>query len=85
MSSKCPEPPGEYLTFPRTKREYGLGIRTLRRLAFTERAFPVYTFGTTWPRIKRSEFEAWIRSTRIPATDHASARVAEVIAREAAT
>ena len=57
-------PRRELLTLPQLRREYGLGMRTLRREA--ERgSFPVYSAGTKWPRVRRSEFEAWLRSTRI--------------------
>ncbi len=53
----------ELLTLPQIHRRYGLGLRTLRRAAASG-AFPLYMAGTTWPRARREEFEAWLESTR---------------------
>ncbi len=72
----------ELLTFPQLRREYGIGIRSLRREA-DRGSFPVYSAGTSWPRVLRIEFERWLRSTQIRATSHARRRVDEICAREA--
>ncbi len=55
-------------TLPELARRYGLGIKTIRRLA-AEEAFPTYQIGRAWPRVRVSEFEAWLRSTQTPASD----------------
>ena len=52
------------LTFAALRRQYGLGDRTLKREAAAG-SFPVYRAGTAWPRVRRSEFEAWLDSTRV--------------------
>ena len=67
-------PKSELLTFPQLRREYGIGIRTLQREGASG-SFPVYSAGTAWPRVLRSEFEEWLRSTRIsPTCNPGSAR-----------
>ena len=71
----------ELLTLPEAHRCYGIGLKTLRREA-ARGSFPVYAAGTHWPRVRRSEFDAWLRSTRVRVSDHARARVQEVLARE---
>jgi len=53
----------EYETLPQVARRLGIGIKTLRRAA-KEGAIPVYYAGTSWPRVKFTEAEAWLRSTR---------------------
>jgi excisionase family DNA binding protein len=68
-------------TLPEAARRFGIGVKTLRRRAAAGE-FPVYSGGTAWPRVKFSEVEQWLRSTRVPVTRHASQRVAEVLARE---
>ncbi len=57
--------PKQLLTFPDIRREYGIGLQTLRREG-ARGSFAVYEAGTPCrPRVKRAEFEAWLRSTRI--------------------
>jgi len=71
----------EYGTLREVARRFGIGLKTVRREARWG-SFPVYSVGTGWPRAKFSEFEAWLRTTRIRPTGHAEKRVAEVVARE---
>ena len=52
------------LTLPQIHRLYGIGLKSLRRAA-ARGAFPVYSADTSWPRVKRSDFEQWLESTRI--------------------
>jgi len=68
----------EYLTIPQAARRFGLSPKTLRRLA-REGEFPVYSLGTGWGHVRVTELETYFRSTRIRSTDHALARVEEVI------
>ena len=72
---------GEFLTIPALAREYRIGVKTLRREA-KRGSFPVYLVGTRWPRVRRIEFERWVRSTRAPASRHAARRLEEVIRSE---
>ena len=72
-----------YATIPEVSRLLGISPRRLR-LALKAGAFPVYDVGTSWPRVKVSEVERWIESTRVAVTDHAAKRVDEVLEREAA-
>ena len=51
-------------TLPETSRRYGIGLHSVRRAAKSGH-FPVYSCGTAWPRVKQSEFEAWLDSTQI--------------------
>ena len=69
------------LTLPEVHREFGIGLRTLRREA-AKGSFPTYSAGTAWPRVRRSEFERWLSSTRVASTTHAKDRLAEVLERE---
>jgi hypothetical protein len=71
-------------TIPQAARRFGIGVKQLRKRA-AEGAFPIYTGGTAWPRVKFTEVEAWLRSTRVPVTRHALRRVEEVLAREGLT
>jgi hypothetical protein len=52
----------ELLTLPSLSRTYKIGLHTLRRAAASG-AFPVYMCGSNWPRVRRSEFEVWLKST----------------------
>ena len=54
-----------YGTLPEASRRFGIGLKKLRQRA-DEGKFPVYSGETAWPRIKFSEVEEWLRSTRIP-------------------
>ena len=54
----------ELLTFPALRRQYLIGLHTIRQQA-ARGAFPVYTAGTSWPRVERGDFERWLRSTRV--------------------
>lgn len=73
----------ELLTVPELERRTGIGAKRLRR-AIRAGELPAYTAASTWPRIYWPEFLSWLRSTRVRPTDHARARVAEVLDREAA-
>lgn len=73
-----------YGTLPEASRRFGIGLKKLRQRA-TEGCFPLYTGGTSWPRVKFAEVEAWLRSTRVPVTQHARQRVEEILAREGRT
>jgi len=44
-----------------------------------ELAIPLYSAGNSWPRVDAAEADAAIRRTRLPTTDHARARVEEII------
>ncbi len=56
----------ELLSFPEIRRLYGIGLATLKRAA-AQGSFPVYEAGTPYrPRVRRSEFEEWLSTTRIP-------------------
>ena len=72
----------EFVTIPQVSRLLGISPRRLR-LALKDGAFPTYDVGTTWPRVKVCEVQRWIESTRVAPTDHAAARVDEVLEREA--
>ena len=74
----------EFGTLPQAARLFGIGVRRLRRKA-DEGAFPLYSAGSAWPRVKFTEVESWLRSTRIPVTDHAAQRVDEILEREQRT
>ncbi len=85
MSRASPNEPVQrtYGTLPEASRRFGIGLKKLRRHA-AKGAFPVYSGETAWLRVKFSEVEAWLRSTRVPVTQHACQLVEEVIAREEA-
>lgn len=80
MTRKNPRSP-EFGTLPEVARRYGLGVKVVRRAAKAA-AFPVYTAGTTWPRVRFAEFEAWLKSTRVRIGHRAKARASEIIDRE---
>ena len=80
MATQDPIKP-EFGTLPQASRVFGIGVRRLRQKA-DEGAFPLYTGDSAWPRVKFAEVEAWLRSTRVPVTKHAAARVDEVLERE---
>ena len=73
--------PKELLTIPALAREYGIGVKTIRREA-KRGSLPVYSVGTCRPRARRHEFERWVRSTRTPVGRHAARRLEEVLERE---
>ena len=54
----------ELETFPAAARRTGLSAKTLKRLA-REGAFPTYTCGNSWPRLKRAELDAYVERTRV--------------------
>ena len=54
----------ELLTLPSLSRTYKIGLHTLRRAAASG-ALPVYMCGSNWARVRRSEFEVWLKSTRL--------------------
>ena len=70
-----------YVTIPHASRLLGISARRLR-LAVRDGKFPIYDVGTAWPRVKVSEVQRWIESTRAPLTDHAAKRVYEIKTRE---
>ncbi len=72
---------GQLLTLPALAREYGIGVKTIRREA-KRGSFPVYSVGTCRLRVRRHEFERWVRSTRAPVSRHAARRLKEVLERE---
>ncbi len=76
-------PFSEFSTIPEAARRLGIATKTLRRAA-REGAFPTYSMGTAWPRVRVLEVQRWIVSTRIPPIEHARKRVAEALAMEAA-
>lgn len=80
MSTKI-RPSPRYGSIPAAAREFGLGVKLLRRKA-RERAFPIYHADTGRPRVCFAEVEVWLRSTRVPVTHHAAARVAQRIEHE---
>ena len=71
----------EWGTIPQAARRFGLGVKMVRRMA-REGAFPVYLERSGWPRVKYTEVEIWLRSTRLRPTSHARARLAEVLEQE---
>jgi len=75
------EPVPEFGTLPQAAKRFSIGVKRLKRHA-RDGAFPTYTGGTAWPRVKFIEVEAWLRSTRVPVSSHASQRVREVLERE---
>jgi hypothetical protein len=64
-------------------RRYRVAPRVIRQ-AIKKGELPAYYMGTSWPRVFDSDFKAWIRSTRVPVTSHARARVAELLEQEGA-
>lgn len=72
MERNSPKSP--FLTIPQIRREYGIGLETLRREA-ARGSFPVYEAGTPRRhRVRRDEFEAWLSSTRLPVVTEAKRR-----------
>jgi hypothetical protein len=71
-----------YLTIPAAAKLLGLSPHLLREQAKRE-AVPTYSVGSSWPRVRITDIEDWVRSTRVRATSHARARVAEIFEREA--
>jgi len=68
----------ELVTLRELDARYGVGLKRVRYEA-RRGSFPVYTAGTKWWRARPAEFEHWLASTRVPATPHAEARVAEIL------
>ena len=81
MDAELDSNPNELLTLPALARKYGIGVKTIRREA-KRGSFPVYSVGTCRIRVRRHEFERWIRSTRTPVSRHAARRLEEVLERE---
>ena len=73
----------EYVTFPQVARRLGRSARWWRRKG-AEGCFPAYSGDGSRPLVKLSEAEGWLRSTRVPISNHARARVEEILDREAA-
>jgi len=68
-------------TIRQAARRFGLGEKLLRRIVKAG-AIPLYSAACNRPRVAFSEVERWLRSTRMPVTPHAQARVAEILERE---
>lgn len=83
MAPKGPDQP-EYITIPEASRRLGIGLRSLRRRA-REECFAVYSADSAWPRVKLSEVEGWLRSTRVRVSNHVRARTDEILEREQRT
>ena len=66
-----------YGSIPEAARRFGIGEKLLRRRV-AEGEIPAYAGGTARLRVKFSEVEAWLRSTRVRPTSHAYTRVAEI-------
>lgn len=66
MQSKKLRPGPIYGTIPEASRIFGIGLKRLRQCA-AEGCFPVYMAGASWPRVKLSEVEEWLQSTRVQA------------------
>ena len=71
----------EYGTYPQASRRFNIGVRRLRAKG-RDGCFPVYGGAGSWPLLKFSEVERWLRSTRVAPTDHATKRVDEILKRE---
>ena len=69
----------EFLTLPAIAREYRIGLRALRR-AVARGGFPIYSAGTSWPRVRRADFERWLESTRLTPRAAALGREALTVA-----
>lgn len=72
MRESTSSPAPALLTLPEAHRRYGIGLTNLRAAA-RRGEFPLYAAGTNWPRVRLDEFEAWLRSTRIPVQGASSA------------
>ena len=70
----------EFITLPEASRRYGIGVKTLRRQARLGE-FATYSVGTAWPRVRRAEFEAWVRSTQTVPGERARRHVDRMLAR----
>jgi hypothetical protein len=57
--------PRDPATIPEWERRTGIGHRKIRA-AIRAGDLPAYYAGSTWPRIFRADFMAWVRSTRVP-------------------
>ncbi len=68
----------KFQTIPRYAKSRGFSPKIVRRM-IRELGIPLYCAGNAWPRVEASEADAAIRRTRLPTTDHARARVEEVI------
>jgi excisionase family DNA binding protein len=72
----------EFLTLPAAARRIGVGAEQIRR-AVREGELSAYAIGG-WRRLRWTEVLAWLEGRRVRATPHARARVAELLAQEAA-
>lgn len=72
----------DFPTIRGAAKRLGIGEKPIRAALRRREILPVSIPGT-WPRVAWADVEAWARSKRAPATDHAAARVAEVLEREA--
>ena len=70
----------EFPTIPEACRRSGIGRSPLAR-AIKDQAIPVFQIGG-WKRVRWSDVVRWIEAQRVPVTDHAARRVAEVLERE---
>ena len=70
----------EFWTIPAAARRLGIGGRVLRG-GIDSGGIPVYRVGS-WPRVRLAEVRHWIEAQRVPITNHARARVDELLKRE---
>lgn len=71
----------KFQTIPRYAKSRGFSPKIVRRM-IRELGIPLYCAGNAWPRVDAAEADAAIHRTRIPSTNHALARVEEVLDRE---
>ena len=69
-----------FLTIPKAAKRLGIGRRQLKR-AIVAGEVSVYQVGG-WQRVRWDSVIHWIESQRIPASDHARQRVAEILEHE---
>lgn len=55
----------ELRTFSQLHAEYRIGIHLLKRAA-ARGEFPTYSVSSSVPRVRVSDFEVWLESTRLP-------------------
>ena len=79
---------GEYITIRQTNRQYGFGERCWRK-AVADGELTLYQLPGSWPRLRRSDVEAYIERRRIdppspptPNRDPIADRVEAAIRRE---
>ena len=81
MRATSPDQQDQYPTIPKAAKRIPCAPRVLRR-ARDRDELPVYRLGDRWERVFWPEVVAWVRSKRVPITNHARQRVDEVLQRE---